>query len=183
MYKFEVICGSVIVTDPCYGVQKEGFCQNIVKNVMNGNWNQDESLVDEGILLVLHDDYNEEDLNWQGADYPCGVDSGALGVYDLDKYNGAKEEPIGYGITLSMGGDGFNFIEVGLNDEQKICGIRHEKGDDIDGFICDNCDDVIEEYFYTCTKCNEHEYDLCKKCYENVKELHDNDHEFSRYDI
>lgn len=132
-------------------------------------------------LKVLHENYQEHDLDWESASFPCGIDSGRIGVYDHEHYK--VEDPdsdfnngVSWGHTNHRGFDGFCFIQVGIDDNLDICGIREEC--DID-YFCDNCNrDIIDGIRYNCLDCSE--YDLCQLCYTNNTHGHDSTHKLEK---
>ncbi len=176
MYKFTVSSNKIVITDPIYGCQPEGFCQNIIGNVENGLWLS----FSDRYLIVINEKYNEAKLEWKYGDLPCGVDSGLIGVYDYLKYaeyvgsnkntkNQWNHQVINWGKTIETGSDGFYAIQIGYNDQQVVCGIREGP---VTHYYCDECGETINLIRYHCENCCD--YDLCKSCFE--KKNHNQNH-------
>ena len=172
MKTFLVSSNTVIVTDPCYDRHPVGFCQNILENVLNGNWS---NRLDD-VLCAIHEQYTENNLKWELADYPCGVDTARIGLYDLVKYDPEtdfnEDERIDWGVTIFKDSDGFIEIEIGLNEKGEICGVR----ECIINYFCDHCGQDIDDVRHNCTVCQN--YDLCSSCYDDNQHQHDASHSF-----
>lgn len=168
MKTFKVSSKSVIVTDPCYGRHLIGFCQNILRNVLNGNWSNNF----DNVLCAIHEQYKENDLKWEPAEYPCGIDTARIGIYDLEKYdpetNFDEDDKIDWGVTIFKNSDGFSAIEIGYNGKREICGIREQSEMD---YFCDQCGVDVNDVRYSCVVCEN--YDLCPSCYVENKHGHD----------
>ncbi len=77
-----------VVTDPCYGLGTVGT--KIVDNVKPGTYISSVRETNEGIwgmrvahLQVVHQNYQDEYLDWQEQATEIWVDSGQCGVYDF----------------------------------------------------------------------------------------------------
>ena len=90
MKKFNVTSGVMVCSDPCYEIPT--WCQGIVENVKNGEWEAEVETVDAGswgeriaVLKVSHVNAKVtggfELLNFDG-----GVDSGQFGFFDRAFY-------------------------------------------------------------------------------------------------
>lgn len=104
MEKFEIVSGTVLVSDPCYPIGT--WCQGELSNVKKGVWNVKTTKHSKRIaeIIVKHDD-NKTKPKWQIQDFEVGVDSGQAGVFDKDYYrkdeivkgyilaNNPKDEP------------------------------------------------------------------------------------------
>lgn len=88
---FKIESGKVRISDPCY--TKETWCNGIIENVKNGNWNSHITLLGDDdwgtrvAMLVATDETIKEinESDWKQTDISVGVDSGQAGIYD-DKY-------------------------------------------------------------------------------------------------
>ena len=168
MDKLVISSSKIIITDPIYGCHSEGFCQNVFENVENGVWLSSSN----NYLIVINEKYNESELKWHDAKWPCGVDSGLIGVYDYSKYaehmksainenENWDEKKIDWGHTINTCADGFYEIQIGYNNEGNISGIREGP---VIGYFCNQCRNDIKNVRYRCQSCVD--YDLCQTCYE-----------------
>lgn len=147
--QFNVVSGSVEVTDPCYS-PGDGV---IVENVTNGEYVVFTNILDKGDwgarnaeLYAINKQYfldnkvDKEDINsldWEPqADY-FGVDSGQGGIFDTSKYPGGEEEvfydkccnitleglgagSVDFGAVSSSGfGDGGYHFELLFDDDNE----------------------------------------------------------------
>ena len=81
----------VMVSDPCYGLNT--WCQGIVENVLNGEYECKVGFSDEGDwgtrvadIEVVHKDYIGQFLDYHAEDFEVGVDSGQAGIFDYTYY-------------------------------------------------------------------------------------------------
>lgn len=104
---FEIVSGSVVVSDPCY--DRGTWCSGKVDNVLNGSWSAitkqtpeslphkgdhrdwDENRVAE--LIVYHNNYPNTDIDftWSAMEFDVGVDSGQAGIFDDAHYQNAED--------------------------------------------------------------------------------------------
>ena len=101
----------VVVSDPCYTIPT--WCQAIVDGVLPGTYNvycKKHDLGDWGVrnsmLLVIHEDHNNDTLEWESHPATIGVDSGQCGIFSKKSYRNnshAKNIPNG-GADFSYGG-------------------------------------------------------------------------------
>jgi len=88
---FNVVSGAMVCSDPCYEIPT--FCQGIITNVKNGEWEADIEMSYEGswgdrvaVLKVRHITANFGNCQWDLMDFRAGVDSGQFGFFDKDFY-------------------------------------------------------------------------------------------------
>lgn len=128
---FKVTGGKLIVTDPCYG--KGTWCQGILKNVSNGEWNADIEIVGNRVAK-LHIKAVDQMTHgaWHDEDFDVGVDSGQAGFFSLNKFpDGGQDSPF-YdaccNITISSNAgiiDGFGVVSsTGWGDGGYLCRTR-----------------------------------------------------------
>jgi hypothetical protein len=93
---FTVESGKVIVTDPCYQVDKEEDLQVILLNVKNGNWTASITYTDEEVVESLYIYYGVKKPSgkWHDYDKLIAVDSAQAGIFDLAVFG--KDEAIQY---------------------------------------------------------------------------------------
>lgn len=124
--QFNVVSGSVEVTDPCYQ-PGDGI---VVENVKNGEYIVFTHIVDKGRwggrnaqLYALNNQYvldNEiskyvlEQLDWEPQAEYFGVDSGQGGIFDTGHYPGGDDEQF-YDrcCDITLGGLGAGSLEFG----------------------------------------------------------------------
>ena len=81
----------VMVSDPCY--TEPTWCQIKLDDVKPGNYNAYHKEHDCGewgvrssMLLVIHQDHTEDELEWDQEDGEVGVDSGQAGIFSYETY-------------------------------------------------------------------------------------------------
>lgn len=101
---FKVDSGKMMVSDPCY--EPGTWCQGVIENVKNGQWNASIGIVDCGSwgsrvseLVVWWDGFrlSENYYEWSKTDIDVGVDSGMAGFFDLPEFKGRPENDEGEG--------------------------------------------------------------------------------------
>lgn len=146
---FEVSCGQLIVSDPCYSL--DTWCQGILQNVKNGIW--------KGFVLRGTADWGDErvweifayhekhrtfpDAICEKQTFEVGVDSGQAGIFNKDDFHGGEDDygdggwydecckitldapdcagTLTGGIVSSSGfGDGGYFCYVSKKDEEIV---------------------------------------------------------------
>lgn len=93
----------VVVSDPCYTIPT--WCQAVVDGVLPGTYNvycKKHDTGDWGIrnsmLLVVHEDHNNDTLEWESDSREIGVDSGQAGIFSSESYrNDSIVDRIGLG--------------------------------------------------------------------------------------
>lgn len=93
----------VVVSDPCYTIPT--WCQSVVDGVKPGLYDSFVKKVDLNdwgvrcsMLLIVHENYRNDVLRWEGYSTEIGVDSGQCGIFSSDSYrNDSIVERIGYG--------------------------------------------------------------------------------------
>lgn len=81
----------VMVSDPCY--TEPTWCQVKLDDVKPGIYNAYHKEHDSGdwgvrssMLLVIHQDHTEDELEWDQEDGEVGVDSGQAGIFSYETY-------------------------------------------------------------------------------------------------
>lgn len=95
---FTVESGKLIVSDPCYQVDKEEDLQIILSNVKNGKWTALISYTpDEAVesLLVFYGE-KKPSGKWHVNDKQIGVDSAQAGIFDLKAFG--RDDAIQYEV-------------------------------------------------------------------------------------
>jgi hypothetical protein len=92
MNAFDITCGKILVSDPCYS---PGTCGTVtIDNVKNGRWHAETHLSDEGswgkrvsALVATHGQgaVDLDDHRWEVVGN-AGVDSGQCGIWDKEAY-------------------------------------------------------------------------------------------------
>lgn len=92
---FEVTSGQLVVSDPCYELNRETIIMGVLDDVVPGTWvGQVEKMEvrDWGEacakLTAYHRSVAEqmEHLEWVKCSFIVGVDSGQAGIFELNKY-------------------------------------------------------------------------------------------------
>ena len=100
MKKFNVTSGVMVCSDPCYEIPT--WCQGIIKNVKNGEWEAEVETSNEGSwgerIAVLKVNHVNAKLSggFKLLNFDAGVDSGQFGFFDRDFYRNdeiAKDLP------------------------------------------------------------------------------------------
>jgi len=99
--KFNVTSGKMVLSDPCY--ELDTWCQNVVENVKNGEWNAsviknegrrikqlrswcEGEITEDGLIDVIEaGDFNRSPFHIENF-RDGGVDSGQFGHFDFDTY-------------------------------------------------------------------------------------------------
>jgi hypothetical protein len=104
----------VMVSDPCY--TEPTWCQIKLDDVKPGNYNayhKEHDCGDWGVrssmLLVIHQDHTEDELEWDQEDGEVGVDSGQAGIFSYETYrkDGLEMEV----PTVGYDGRSFEWLE------------------------------------------------------------------------
>ena len=104
----------VMVSDPCY--TEPTWCQIKLDDVKPGNYNAYHKEHDCGewgvrssMLLVIHQDHTEDELEWDQEDGEVGVDSGQAGIFSYETYrkDGLEMEV----PTVGYDGRSFEWLE------------------------------------------------------------------------
>ncbi|MGG3451803.1 SMI1/KNR4 family protein [Domibacillus aminovorans] len=95
---FTVESGKLIITDPCYPVEKEAELQVQLSNVKNGKWTATISHTDDDVVENLVVFYGEKKPsgNWHDCDKLIGVDSAQAGIFDFAFFG--RDEAISYEV-------------------------------------------------------------------------------------
>ncbi len=97
--KFEIKSGKVVLSDPCYKLGT--WCQGVIENVKNGEWNAEAEHTEHwgrrvSALAAFHKDHFMSVIaikaKGEKLDFTGGVDSGQFGYFDFDGYR--KDETI-----------------------------------------------------------------------------------------
>lgn len=95
---FEIVSGSMIVSDPCY--EAGLWCCNKLERVRRGAWEAETNIVNEapwGKRVALrsahHEAFDEAGCSLETADFDVGVDSGQAGFFDAVHYRDAGVFP------------------------------------------------------------------------------------------
>jgi len=100
MKKFNITSGVMVCSDPCYEIPT--WCQGIVENVKNGEWEAEVETSNEGgwgeRIAVLKVNHVNAKLSggFKLLNFDGGVDSGQFGFFDKDFYRNdevAKDLP------------------------------------------------------------------------------------------
>jgi len=99
MYKFEIVSGTLVCSDPCYSIPT--WCQGIVENVKKGTWYADVENVNSwgdriAELRIYHKDSHFLSGRFEEMPFDFGVDSGQFGFFDKEFYRNdekAKDLP------------------------------------------------------------------------------------------
>ncbi|OAB36515.1 DUF4241 domain-containing protein [Paenibacillus glacialis] len=92
---FELNSGQLVVSDPCYELNKDTIIMGVLDNVLNGTWLgqvEKTEVRDWGEacskLTAYHNSVAEqvEHLEWVKCSFIVGVDSGQAGIFDINKY-------------------------------------------------------------------------------------------------
>jgi hypothetical protein len=107
---FQVTDGKVMVSDPCY--KRGTWCQGVLENVRNGQWNAVVNMKDEGqwgircenlIAYATPGLLKTEEGSWEKTDIDVGVDSGQAGIFSEAQYRDDQ-------IAKEFEGDKPNFM-------------------------------------------------------------------------
>lgn len=88
----------VRVSDPCYDMGV--WCAGTVENVLAGEYVCTAEIMPHELtnwgdrvssITVVHKDYVNNNLEWEGTGFEVGVDSGQAGIYDLEYFE--KSQP------------------------------------------------------------------------------------------
>ncbi|MGF7048429.1 hypothetical protein J2T13_002937 [Paenibacillus sp. DS2015] len=99
---FEVASGSLLISDPCYELNRESMNMGVLDKVFNGIWvSQVEKteVRDWGEvcskLMAYHSSVAEQEeyLEWVKCPFFIGVNSEQAGIFDLNKYRIPDSEP------------------------------------------------------------------------------------------
>lgn len=95
---FEVKSGKLMVSDPCYSIDKCLHCQVQLSNVKNGMWSAFTKYEDAGMwgnrvheLEARFGACSIKDYQWEEIG-GAAVDSGQLGIFELDMYHGGEDD-------------------------------------------------------------------------------------------
>jgi hypothetical protein len=96
---FEVKSGKLMVSDPCYSIEKCSHCQIQLDNVKNGTWSAFTKYEDAGMwgnrVHELEARFGAciiKDYQWEEVNETAAVDSGQMGLFDLDMYHGGEDD-------------------------------------------------------------------------------------------
>ena len=93
---FTVESGKLIVSDPCYQVDKDEDLQIILSKVKNGKWTASISYTPEEAVESIFVFYGEKKPSgkWHVNDKLIGVDSAQAGIFDLKAFG--RDDAIQY---------------------------------------------------------------------------------------
>ena len=92
MKKFNVTSGVMVCSDPCYTIEPPTWCQGVIENVKNGEWEAEVERLELGgygnRIAVLKVNHVNAKLTggFELLDFDAGVDSGQFGFFDRDFY-------------------------------------------------------------------------------------------------
>jgi hypothetical protein len=91
MKTFKITSGTMICSDPCYDLQT--WCQGIIEDVRNGEWEASVATNDEDVwgvrvskLQIQHTEAKLKKTKWERLNFTAGVDSGQFGFFDEPFY-------------------------------------------------------------------------------------------------
>jgi hypothetical protein len=106
---FEVICGSIRITDPCYSISDDDWGAGTLSNVLNGTWVALPLVPQKGehagrciSLKAVHQNHlHDPFLNFSEEEVPFDVfsDSGQIGFFDLEGFKPVAALEEGEGTT------------------------------------------------------------------------------------
>ncbi|OAB48036.1 DUF4241 domain-containing protein [Paenibacillus antarcticus] len=92
---FEITSGQIVVSDPCYELNRDTIIMGVLDNVLNGTWVGQVGKMEVrdwgeacSKLSAFHSSVAEqmEHLEWVKCSFIVGVDSGQAGIFDINKY-------------------------------------------------------------------------------------------------
>ncbi|MEC0093198.1 DUF4241 domain-containing protein [Paenibacillus macquariensis] len=92
---FELTSGQIVVSDPCYELNRDTIIMGVLDNVLNGTWVAQVGKTEVrdwgeacSKLTAFHSSVAEqvEHLEWVKCSFIVGVDSGQAGIFDINKY-------------------------------------------------------------------------------------------------
>jgi len=92
---FELTSGQLVISDPCYELNRDTIIMGVLDNVLNGTWVGQVGKTEVrdwgeacSKLTAFHSSVAEqvEYLEWVKCSFIVGVDSGQAGIFDINKY-------------------------------------------------------------------------------------------------
>ena len=111
----------VMVSDP--GYSEPTWCQVKLDSVKPGQYNAYHKTHDAGdwgirssMILVIHQDHNDDDLTWDLEDGEVGVDSGQAGIFSYETY---RKDGLEIEVpTVGYDGRSFEWLDSIMKDKE-----------------------------------------------------------------